>query len=370
MYAFTNAVRGLDGKPSTMRCEVLEIGGAARDASGADWTKVSVFIAGFASPANLLMDSRSVFQDEACRHAAISVTGSVSFQVRPLSDIDNATGWAARLRKDSTAAGIKAASRDAPFGRQVHVVKLAEQRVEVQQDPHRVLTQVLDRPTKQQLALVRVLQDSGLVVQSRGASNERQLRAVSGTEQPVASITPGSRWMKIGAADRCAVVVPTTADTDSVQLREFPVNDEYRYLAQTGRTSDLLTMNREAFLATYSALLDPEVVRGHGARDEDAGRSLVYGKCPGEAGLFFAAVYDRTGVPVYKETGVRLARLAEVLGAEVAQAMAAGRGAKMPEMPFKNYRELRFSGLTQEELVEQGLDGAERRCVVDDAPSP
>jgi len=365
MYAYTTAVRGLDGQHSPIPCEVLEVGESTRDATGAPWTKVVVFTPGFDSPARLVVDSRTLFEDAGGRRPAVSAAGGVSIRVIPLDNYEQATGWAARLHAHDSR--LRVGSRDAQFGRQVHFIKHGEHALKVQQDPHRVLTQSLDRPSRQQLDLVRALQRAGLLACERSARLAASAVIESGVVTAASQVAKGSRWMNTSDSSRCAVV--EDVESESVTVRVFPVHDEYQYLAETGRTSDLMTMARDEFLRVYAALPAPEVVQGYGDGTNGLDRKLVYGRYRDDPALYFVTVYDAAGIPAFKETGVPQARLAEALGEEAARAVVDGRGVSMQEMPFKNYRELRFKGMTMEEATLAEMTIAAVGCG-DGSPSP
>lgn len=75
-------------------------------------------------------------------------------------------------------------------------------------------------------------------------------------------------------------------------------------------------------------------------------RELLYGVCPD--GLYFAALYDAGGIPVYKETGITLDRIRLMLGEPMAELIARDRG-ELAEDMMPNYRRTVFVGLTHVE---------------------
>lgn len=85
------------------------------------------------------------------------------------------------------------------------------------------------------------------------------------------------------------------------------------------------------------------------AARNNAGRLLMYGRCPGSQGdysedEYFVALYDNDGMPARKDIAVPLAKVAEVFGSEVAEFIKTDRGRQMSDEYPANYRMATFVG--------------------------
>ena len=83
-------------------------------------------------------------------------------------------------------------------------------------------------------------------------------------------------------------------------------------------------------------------------------RELIYGLYPESRDVYFVALYNETGVPDFKETGISIDRIAAVFGSEASAYIQADRGQNMgPDYPA-NYRRTQYVGLTLDERLEAG----------------
>ncbi len=93
-------------------------------------------------------------------------------------------------------------------------------------------------------------------------------------------------------------------------------------------------------------------------------RQLLYGLYPNSTDTYFIALYHPNGIPVLKETGIPIERVAELLGEEAAKNIRDDRGRRRPDI-LPNYREIVFEGLTSEEIVRAAESEVRRLARID-----